>query len=82
MVLNSHAFRFCMLMLLFFADVDATAAAAAAAAALRFKEDVALMKSMGVKYYRMSIAWSRIFPNGKGKVRPCDNHVDAHMTLT
>jgi len=35
----------------------------------RFKEDVALMKSMGVKYYRMSIAWSRIFPNGKGKVR-------------
>ena len=36
--------------------------------ASRFKEDVALMKSMGVKYYRMSIAWSRIFPNGKGKV--------------
>lgn len=28
-----------------------------------------LMKSMGVKYYRMSIAWSRLFPNGKGKVR-------------
>jgi beta-glucosidase/6-phospho-beta-glucosidase/beta-galactosidase len=37
----------------------------------RFKEDVALMKSMGVKYYRMSIAWSRIFPNGRGKVRNC-----------
>jgi beta-glucosidase len=30
---------------------------------------VALMKAMGVKYYRMSIAWSRIFPNGRGKVR-------------
>ena len=27
------------------------------------------MKSMGVKYYRMSFAWSRLFPNGKGKVR-------------
>lgn len=26
------------------------------------------MKAMGVKYYRMSIAWSRIFPNGRGKV--------------
>eukprot|EP00882_Tetradesmus_deserticola_P014549 GHRQ01015475.1.p1 GENE.GHRQ01015475.1~~GHRQ01015475.1.p1 ORF type:complete len:746 (+),score=307.36 GHRQ01015475.1:1312-3549(+) len=34
----------------------------------RFKEDVALMKAMGVKYYRMSIAWSRILPNGRGKV--------------
>jgi beta-glucosidase/6-phospho-beta-glucosidase/beta-galactosidase len=39
----------------------------------RFKEDVALMKSMGVKYYRMSIAWSRIFPNGRGKVRSSSN---------
>ena len=26
------------------------------------------MKKMGVKYYRMSISWSRIFPNGRGKV--------------
>eukprot|EP00775_Hariotina_reticulata_P002379 gene2379-2684_t len=34
----------------------------------RFKEDVALMRAMGVKYYRMSFAWSRLFPNGKGKV--------------
>jgi len=34
----------------------------------RYKEDVALMKKMGVKYYRMSISWSRIFPNGRGKV--------------
>ncbi|KAF6260086.1 glycosyl hydrolase family 1-domain-containing protein [Scenedesmus sp. NREL 46B-D3] len=34
----------------------------------RFKEDVALMAAMGVKYYRMSIAWSRIFPDGRGKV--------------
>jgi beta-glucosidase/6-phospho-beta-glucosidase/beta-galactosidase len=27
------------------------------------------MKAMGVKYYRMSFAWSRLFPNGKGKVQ-------------
>lgn len=29
-----------------------------------YKEDIALMKEMGFKVYRMSIAWSRIFPNG------------------
>jgi beta-glucosidase/6-phospho-beta-glucosidase/beta-galactosidase len=34
----------------------------------RYKEDVALMKAMGVKYYRLSISWARVFPNGKGKV--------------
>lgn len=30
----------------------------------RYKEDIALMAEMGFKVYRMSIAWSRIFPNG------------------
>lgn len=30
----------------------------------RYKEDIALMAEMGLKVYRMSIAWSRIFPNG------------------
>lgn len=34
----------------------------------RYKEDVQLMKEMGLKTYRFSIAWSRIFPEGKGKV--------------
>ena len=29
-----------------------------------YKEDIALMAEMGFKVYRMSIAWSRIFPNG------------------
>ena len=28
------------------------------------KEDVALMAEMGLKAYRMSIAWTRIYPNG------------------
>jgi 6-phospho-beta-glucosidase len=30
----------------------------------RYKEDIALMGEMGYKVFRMSIAWSRIFPNG------------------
>lgn len=29
-----------------------------------FKEDIALFAKMGFKCYRMSIAWTRIFPNG------------------
>lgn len=34
----------------------------------RFKEDVALMKEMGLKAYRFSISWSRIYPKGRGEV--------------
>lgn len=30
----------------------------------RYKEDIALFAEMGFQTYRMSIAWSRIFPNG------------------
>ena len=29
-----------------------------------YKEDIALFAEMGFKVYRMSLAWSRIFPNG------------------
>ncbi len=29
-----------------------------------YKEDIALMGEMGFKVFRMSIAWSRIFPQG------------------
>ncbi len=36
----------------------------------RYKEDVGLMKSLGVKTYRFSIAWSRVFPEGAGKPNP------------
>lgn len=32
-----------------------------------YKEDIALFKEMGFKIYRMSIAWTRIFPNGDEK---------------
>jgi beta-glucosidase len=31
-------------------------------------EDISLMKLMGLKAYRLSIAWSRILPNGRGEV--------------
>lgn len=34
----------------------------------RYKEDVALMAEMGMKAYRFSVAWTRIFPTGKGEV--------------
>ena len=29
-----------------------------------YKEDIALFAEMGFRCYRMSIAWTRIFPNG------------------
>ncbi|HEX2854493.1 MAG TPA: GH1 family beta-glucosidase [Opitutaceae bacterium] len=32
----------------------------------RFKEDFALMRSMGIKHYRLSLAWPRIYPQGDG----------------
>ena len=34
----------------------------------RYKEDIALMAEMGLKTYRFSIAWTRIFPEGRGAV--------------
>ncbi len=34
----------------------------------RYKEDIQLMKKLGIKAYRFSIAWPRIFPNGIGKI--------------
>ena len=34
----------------------------------RWKEDVALMKQMGLKAYRFSISWPRILPEGVGQV--------------
>ncbi|TGY65734.1 glycoside hydrolase family 1 protein [Dubosiella muris] len=34
----------------------------------RMEEDVRLMKEMGLKTYRFSIAWTRIFPDGNGEV--------------
>jgi beta-glucosidase len=36
----------------------------------RYKEDVALMKALGVTTYRFSIAWPRVFPEGTGTPNP------------
>ncbi len=33
-----------------------------------YKTDVQLLKNLGVKVYRMSISWSRVFPTGTGEV--------------
>ena len=36
----------------------------------RYKEDVALMKALGLKTYRFSVAWPRVFPQGTGTPNP------------
>src|SRR6201990_718814 len=36
----------------------------------RYKEDVGLIKSLGARAYRFSIAWPRVFPDGAGKPNP------------
>ncbi|OGS36008.1 MAG: beta-glucosidase [Elusimicrobia bacterium RIFOXYB2_FULL_49_7] len=34
----------------------------------RYKEDVAIMKQIGLSAYRLSMAWSRLFPSGRGSL--------------
>jgi len=34
----------------------------------RYREDVALMKDLGLKAYRFSVSWSRVLPEGTGRV--------------
>jgi beta-glucosidase len=33
----------------------------------RYKEDIQLLKAMGAKVFRFSVAWSRVFPDGTGQ---------------
>ncbi|NAX18953.1 MULTISPECIES: glycoside hydrolase family 1 protein [unclassified Vibrio] len=35
-----------------------------------FRDDVALMKQLGMKAYRFSISWSRVIPDGTGDINP------------
>lgn len=48
----------------------------------RWRDDVTLMRSIGARAYRFSIAWSRVLPEGRGRVNPAglafyDRLVDA-----
>ena len=36
----------------------------------RWRDDIALMRTLGMRAYRFSIAWSRILPEGRGRVNP------------
>lgn len=45
----------------------------------RFIEDVELLHRLGVKAYRFSIAWPRIFPDGKGS--PNEKGMEFYMKL-
>jgi len=36
----------------------------------RYRDDVGLMKSMGLQAYRFSVSWPRVLPKGVGKVNP------------
>jgi beta-glucosidase len=36
----------------------------------RFREDTQLLKALGARAYRFSIAWPRIFPEGRGQPNP------------
>ncbi|GBG69293.1 hypothetical protein CBR_g3992 [Chara braunii] len=45
----------------------------------RYKEDVALMSDMGVSAYRFSISWSRVFPDGTGRMN--DAGIDFYSKL-
>src|ERR1700741_3465325 len=36
----------------------------------RYREDIGLIKNLGAKAYRFSVAWPRVFPNGDGAPNP------------
>jgi beta-glucosidase len=46
----------------------------------RFEEDIRLMKQLGLHAYRFSIAWSRVIPDGRGKLNP--RGLDFYLKLT
>ncbi len=45
----------------------------------RYKDDVQLMRALGLQGYRFSIAWARVLPEGTGRINP--NGVDFYSRL-
>jgi beta-glucosidase len=45
----------------------------------RYKDDVQLMKALGLKGYRFSVAWARVLPEGTGRVN--DKGLDFYKRL-
>lgn len=45
-----------------------------------WKKDIALLKELGVDAYRFSVSWSRVLPEGKGKVN--EKGLDYYRRLT
>jgi beta-glucosidase len=45
----------------------------------RWREDIELMKKIGIKAYRMSISWPRVLPSGTGKIN--QKGMDFYKTL-
>jgi beta-glucosidase len=46
----------------------------------RYRDDILLMKGLGLKTCRFSVAWPRIFPNGRGT--PNQQGVDFYLRMT
>lgn len=45
----------------------------------RYKEDIKLMAKQGLKAYRFSVSWSRILPDGEGKVNQAGVNFYHHL---
>lgn len=48
----------------------------------RYEQDIALMKQCGLKSFRFSISWSRILPEGRGKVNQKGIEFYRHLIQT
>jgi beta-glucosidase len=46
----------------------------------RWREDIGLMKEIGIRAYRMSISWTRLFPDGRGPIN--QKGLDFYRRLT
>ncbi|AIE84027.1 beta-glucosidase [Fimbriimonas ginsengisoli Gsoil 348] len=49
---------------------DASSGAVACDHVHRYREDVALMRELGIPHYRFSISWPRVMPEGTGRIDP------------